>query len=181
MAGLVKVLLQMRHACLVQSLHSQPLNSQIELAGSPFYVVDAKQPWPALSDGQGWRVAQARRGQLVRFWWGECPCGAGGVSARFTPGQTIQTKPVLVVLSARDTKGLKARVEQLLAFLEHCEADLQSLAYTLQVGREAMKVRLACVVDSIDGLRPRLLAYLGEEGGQERSSMAISSVTRTFR
>ncbi|HFL6280765.1 TPA: thioester reductase domain-containing protein [Pseudomonas aeruginosa] len=165
-AGLVKVLLQMRHACLVQSLHSQPLNSQIELAGSPFYVVDAKQPWPALSDGQGGVLP--RRAGVSSF-------GFGGVNAHVVleeyrhdsrPGQTIQTKPVLVVLSARDTKGLKARVEQLLAFLEHCEADLQSLAYTLQVGREAMKVRLACVVDSIDGLRPRLLAYLGEEGGQ---------------
>ncbi|UMZ10709.1 thioester reductase domain-containing protein [Pseudomonas sp. MPFS] len=165
-AGLVKVLLQMRHGCLVQSLHSQPLNPQIELAGSPFYVVDAKRPWPALADGRG--NVLPRRAGVSSF-------GFGGVNAHVVleeyrpqslPAQPAQAKPVLVLLSARDATGLKARVEQLLAFLEHREADLQSLAYTLQVGREAMKVRLACVVDSTDGLRGRLRAYLGGEGGQ---------------
>ncbi|WP_268871624.1 type I polyketide synthase [Pseudomonas piscis] len=165
-AGMVKVLLQMRHGCLVQSLHSQPLNPQIELAGSPFYVVDAKRPWPALADGRG--NVLPRRAGVSSF-------GFGGVNAHVVleeywpqsrPAQPAQAKPVLVLLSARDATGLKARVEQLLAFLEHREADLQSLAYTLQVGREAMKVRLACVVDSIDDLRSRLRAYLGGEGGQ---------------
>lgn len=161
-AGVIKVLLQMRQGCLVQSLNSQPLNPQIDFAGSPFYVVSGNRPWPQLADGHGGVLP--RRAGVSSF-------GFGGVNAHVVLEQycaprpaTGGDEPVLVVLSARDAAGLDARVVQLSAWLDHHTVDLASLAYTLQVGREAMKARLAFVADSLDGVRERLSACIREQG-----------------
>ncbi|WP_186174298.1 polyketide synthase, partial [Burkholderia gladioli] len=51
--GLTKVLLQMKHATLVKSLHSEPENPYIGLSGSPFYVVRENRPWVAPVDEAG--------------------------------------------------------------------------------------------------------------------------------
>ncbi|MBA1367141.1 SDR family NAD(P)-dependent oxidoreductase, partial [Burkholderia gladioli] len=68
--------------------------------------------------------------------------------------------PALVVLSARTEAALTERAAQLLAWLErNPEVDLYALAYTLQVGRDAMDERLAWAVDSLDELRERLGAF----------------------
>ncbi|MFM0205761.1 hypothetical protein PQR53_38840, partial [Paraburkholderia fungorum] len=49
--------------------------------------------------------------------------------------------------------------EQLRRHLETHEVRLLDLAYTLQVGREAMGTRLALVVDSLEALKDRLTDY----------------------
>ena len=70
--------------------------------------------------------------------------------------------PVLIVLSARDGERLR---EQALALAERIEAgeigdrDLEDVSYTLMVGREAMKHRLAMVVGSVEELQARLRAF----------------------
>jgi len=79
-------------------------------------------------------------------------------------------RPALVVLSARDDVRLKAQAEQLLQAIEDrsiVEDELADVAYTLQVGREAMGVRLACVVASLDALRDGLRAFLRGDPGVE--------------
>ncbi|MCY8299010.1 hypothetical protein MOC56_21640, partial [Bacillus inaquosorum] len=42
-SGLIKVLLQMKHKTLVKSLHCEKLNPYLQLADSPFYIVQEKQ------------------------------------------------------------------------------------------------------------------------------------------
>uniref|UniRef100_UPI00163E8392 polyketide synthase dehydratase domain-containing protein n=1 Tax=Burkholderia gladioli TaxID=28095 RepID=UPI00163E8392 len=60
----------------------------------------------------------------------------------------------------RTEAALTERAAQLLAWLErNPEVDLYALAYTLQVGRDAMDERLAWAVDSLDELRERLGAF----------------------
>src|SRR5438045_2064467 len=44
-AGLTKVLLQMRHRQLVPSLHSRALNSNIDFSGTPFVIQQHLEPW----------------------------------------------------------------------------------------------------------------------------------------
>ena len=71
----------------------------------------------------------------------------------------------MIVLSARNENRLK----QIAANLHHalCDgavtSDLAAIAYTLQVGREAMDERLAFMASSLDELKAGLEAFLHEE------------------
>jgi acyl transferase domain-containing protein/NADP-dependent 3-hydroxy acid dehydrogenase YdfG/acyl carrier protein len=160
-AGVIKVLMQLRRRTLVASLHTQPPNPYIDLHGSPFYVVEETRPWPAPLDADG--RAQPRRAGVSSF-------GIGGVNAHavleeYTPATppAPDGEPVLVVLSARTPQRLREQARQLLDFVrdgECTDADLPSLAYTLQVGRDAMDCRLAVPVASLPALTGALEAFL---------------------
>src|SRR5262249_28658307 len=52
-AGLIKVLLQLKHKQLVGSLHCEEVNPYIRLEESPFYIVRETQPWKRLKDKHG--------------------------------------------------------------------------------------------------------------------------------
>lgn len=71
-AGVIKVLLQMRHKTLVKSLHCDELNPHIDFSGSPFEVVREKREWKRAVDRQGNPVP--RRAGVSSF-------GVGGVNA----------------------------------------------------------------------------------------------------
>ncbi|UUM22295.1 SDR family NAD(P)-dependent oxidoreductase [Mycoavidus sp. SF9855] len=165
--GLIKVLLQLQHRTLVKSLHCEELNPLLALAGSPFYVVQHTRAWEALSDRQG-RLLPRRAG-VSSF-------GFGGVNAhaiveeyiRPQRAPTVFSGPVVVLLSARNEAQLRDQVQQLLTYLERqVEVNLVDLAYTLQVGREALGVRAAWVVHTVDALKAQLLSYVrGEAFGE---------------
>ncbi|PXX69496.1 Phosphopantetheine attachment site [Pseudomonas sp. LAMO17WK12:I10] len=152
-AGLIKVLLQMQHQVIVPSLHSQTLNPNIDFSLTPFQVNQQLVPWP-VKEGQGRRIA------------GISSFGAGGVNAHAIvedyPPAPVQARSAavwLILLSARDTSRLPLMAGNLLAAIERlhlCDDALPSLAYTLQVGREAMEHRVATVVASLDELKERL-------------------------
>ncbi|KAG0299761.1 hypothetical protein BGZ97_003553, partial [Linnemannia gamsii] len=164
--GLIKVLLQLQHRTLVKSLHCEEVNPLLALGKSPFYVVQQTRAWEALRD---------RQGQALPLRAGVSSFGFGGVNAHVIveeyvgpPRVTTVSGPVVVVLSARNEERLRAQVQQLLAYLERQpEVNLIDLAYTLQVGREALGVRLALVVRSVDGLQERLSGYACGETAQE--------------
>ena len=162
-AGLTKVLLQMKHRLIVPSLHSSVLNPYIDFAATPFYVNQALRPWePPVVDG----APVARIAGISSF-------GAGGSNAHMIveeyTGASAASGPageaVLVPLSARTAGQLKRKAEDLAAFVRRHEGalDLQSLAYTLQVGREAMDARLALVVTGTAQLADKLDAVVAGE------------------
>ncbi|HVI54017.1 MAG TPA: SDR family NAD(P)-dependent oxidoreductase, partial [Luteibacter sp.] len=160
-AGVTKVLLQMKHGQLAPSLHSSVLNPNIDFDGTPFVVQQDLAPWPRPAHGT--RIA------------GISSFGAGGANAHVVieeyvapvaepvPGDT----PAMVVLSARDGDRLRDRVEALCQRLASGDGEaafsLSDLAYTLQVGREAMEERVALVVGSLDELREKLAAFMAGE------------------
>ena len=59
-AGLVKVLLALRHGVLPASLHCQQPNPYLQLEGSPFYLVDSTRPWPVIAGPSGDRLGVER-------------------------------------------------------------------------------------------------------------------------
>jgi acyl transferase domain-containing protein len=69
---------------------------------------------------------------------------------------------IVILLSARTPEQLQQKAADLLAFAEPRLAtlDLSALAYTLQVGREAMDERLAFVTHSPEQLTATLRAWL---------------------
>ena len=166
-AGLTKVLLQMRHRQIVPSLHSARLNPHIDFDKSPFVVNQSLRDWDApVVDG---RVLPRIAG-LSSF-------GAGGSNAHMLieeyilpVEQPVTHAQVVVVLSARTSEQLQQKARELLAFVRSDvdAIDLTAMAYTLQVGREAMDERLSLVVDSAQLLAEKLSAYVaGEEGIDE--------------
>ncbi|WP_184435195.1 type I polyketide synthase, partial [Xanthomonas arboricola] len=167
-AGLAKVLLQMRHGELVPSLHAQELNPHIGFEDTPFRVQRTLESWPRpQSERDGESREMPRIAGLSSF-------GAGGANAHLIvreyiapplPAATAPDRPQVVPLSARSGERLSEQVRRLLAHLEREAPPLDDLAYTLQVGREAMDHRLAFVVGSLDELRTRLRDYL-EQGPQ---------------
>ncbi|HYD79452.1 MAG TPA: SDR family NAD(P)-dependent oxidoreductase [Paucimonas sp.] len=167
-AGLTKVLLQLKHRQIVPSLHSSALNPHIDFDKTPFVVNQTLREWeqPEVDGRRLPRIA------------GLSSFGAGGSNAHliveeYAPSDRTATAgfegaqaPAAIVLSARTPEQLKQKIRDLHAFLraqEHA-VDLHSMAYTLQVGREAMQERFGLIVDSVEQLTERLQACLdGDE------------------
>ncbi|MEU3573852.1 SDR family NAD(P)-dependent oxidoreductase, partial [Kitasatospora sp. NPDC036755] len=166
-AGLLKVLLALRHGVLPATRHLRKVNPFVELADGPFHLVRENEPWPRPRDRDG-RDAPRRAG-VSSF-------GFGGVNAHvvveeYVPVRSDRDEPagdVLVPLSARTPEQLTARAGDLLAFLERSEGvSLRSVARTLVTGREEMAERAAWNVSSLAELRDRLREFVstGDRGG----------------
>ena len=188
-AGLTKVLLQLKYQQLVPSLHSDIHNSEIDFGQTPFKVQKTLQNWQRLLREVNGVVQEIPRIAGVSSF------GAGGANAHIIvqeylpaleaskPAASCENTNISVVLSARNTDQLKQKASDLLAFIRDEQSiDLAALAYTLQVGREAMEERLALLVDSIEELANKLQAYVtGEQsiegayqGQAKRNQEALS-------
>jgi len=160
-AGVTKVLLQMKHAAIVPSLHSTKLNPHIDFGATPFIVNQSLRTWEQPQvDGQ----------RLPRI-AGISSFGAGGSNAHVIieeyrtrkPPVVTAGKPSAIPLSARTVEQLEQRARDLLAFIEGSEEaiDLHAMAYTLQVGREGMDERVAFIAVSCEDLAAKLKSFIG--------------------
>ncbi|MBU9646471.1 SDR family NAD(P)-dependent oxidoreductase, partial [Burkholderia gladioli] len=166
-AGLTKVLLQMRHGELAPSLHAQRPNPHIDFGRTPFRLQTALSAWPRpVREEAGERRERPRIAAISSF-------GAGGSNAhliveeyrdrREQPASSGEEEPSALVLSAKSEGQLREVAERLLAALREgswSDADLADIAYTLQVGREAFEHRLALVAKTLDDAIERLDAWL---------------------
>ncbi|GCF07146.1 hypothetical protein KDI_07100 [Dictyobacter arantiisoli] len=168
-AGLSKVLLQLKYAQYAPSLHSQVLNPYINFNTTPFTVQQELAEWkrPLIkSDGQ--IREYPRRAGISSF-------GAGGANAHilveeYIPAQQTlpsfsitSLNPAIIVLSAKSAQQLQEQAQRLLASIQEqavTASDLAAIAYTLQVGREAMEERLALLVHSLADLQEKLQAFV---------------------
>ena len=167
-AAITKVILQLKHAMLVPSLHSQQLNPNLDLSNTPFAVQQQLSQW------------QRPAGQLLRA--GVSSFGAGGANAHLIvdeyilPATAVKTfsGPYLIVLSADSHEQLDHYVRALFECLTHSDisdAQLSDIAFTLQTGREARKFRLGVSVYSVAQLINELLLYL--DGAYEDSDVLL--------
>ncbi|MFE9392673.1 amino acid adenylation domain-containing protein [Streptomyces sp. NPDC006784] len=162
-AQLTKVALQLRHGELAPLAGTGEPNPHLALDGGPLVLCEELTPWAERRDPQGHRLAHRALINSV---------AAGGShvslvveapprSAAEEP-DTPEAGPQLVVVSARDRSRLRGAVRRLEAFLGSGGAavGLADVAYTLQVGREAMPERFAVVAGSVEELRGALAGYL---------------------
>ena len=160
-AGVIKVLLQLRHRTLAPSLNSEPPNPYIDLAGSPFFIVREAQPWRSVRDAARRRASAPRRREQLRLWRRERPCGAGRVCRL----AALARRRLLCPSSCRSllatSASLVEQARQLLDYLSGSQnVDLADVAFTLQAGRTPLKHRVAFVVRSLDELKSRLARFL---------------------
>jgi polyketide synthase PksN len=168
-AGLTKVLLQMREGQIAPSLHSQTLNPNIDFSTTPFRVNQQLREWPRpVIDGRPHRRVA-----------GVSSFGAGGANAHLVVEEhigpeasaTVQRPaavdlPCVVVLSAKTEQQLGQYAESLLEFVRHRQLDarggpsLRDMAYTLQVGREGMQQRLGFLASSVQEMTEKLGRFL---------------------
>ncbi|WP_146662848.1 SDR family NAD(P)-dependent oxidoreductase, partial [Enhygromyxa salina] len=134
-AGLTKVLLQMRHRQLVPTLHAERLNPSLDLERSALRIQRRAQAWVA------------RPGEPLRA--GVSSFGAGGVNAHVVvedyarANHSNPARPQCLVLSAQTAAQLRTLAERLRAQLVSEPVCLASVAFTLQTGRAALSERLA--------------------------------------
>jgi polyketide synthase PksJ len=168
-AGLVKVVLQLRHRAIVRTLHCDPVNPLLRLEDGPFSIARETTPWiPALDDAGN---PFPRRAGLSSF-------GIGGVNAHvaieeYVPRPSVKRPapgPEILVLSARTEAQLSARAASLLFMLQRDDAtddSLPDVCFTLRTGRNAMEHRLAFVARSVSEARQLLQAFLSGRNAPE--------------
>lgn len=181
-ASLTKVVLQLRYKLLAPSLHAERLNPNVDWERSPFQVQRQLAEWHAPRDERG--RPTLRRAAISSF-------GAGVANAHVVveeyagaeagPGEDdMAPSRQLVVLSARDEERLRAAAGALAAFLGQQPLPLPDIAYTLQVGREHLRERLAVTVADLAELRERLNRFrLGDEAGMIRGRSPAGAPTDT--
>jgi amino acid adenylation domain-containing protein len=141
-AGLARATLAIEHATIPPTLHFERPNPQIDLSTSPFYVPTRATPWPAHPAGPA-----PRRAGVSSF-------GLGGTNVHAVLEQAPEPLPAEssprplqpLFLSANSPQALDAMTERLADYLAaHPETDLADVAWTLAVGRRALKFRRAVV------------------------------------
>ncbi|TMM37903.1 MAG: SDR family NAD(P)-dependent oxidoreductase, partial [Actinobacteria bacterium] len=163
-AGLTKVLLQLRHGQLAPCANLDEVNPKIELNPDRCYLPTSLTAWPR-ADGPDGPVP--RRAGVSSF-------GAGGANVHLVveeyadaesprPAAPLGTERVFV-LSARTRDQLAAFADRVARFLvgpAGAMVDLDALCYTSQVGRRELAERLAVPVRDTAALAAALAAFAG--------------------
>ncbi|KJH66516.1 polyketide synthase [Chromobacterium violaceum] len=156
-AGVLKALLQIRHRKLPALAGFQRRNPHIRLEDSPLRIETEGMDWP--------EQAEPRRAGVSSF--GFSGTNAHAVLEEYREARIFAVhrgETVLLPLSARNPERLREQAARLLEHLERREPDLAAVAYTLQIGREAMAARAVFLADSLASLRRQLRGFVDGEG-----------------
>ncbi len=172
-AGLIKVVLALKHEEIPPHLHFQELNPHIPLDQLPLKITTGRQPWSA---GTKPRVA------------GISSFGFGGTNAHIvveeapamSPKHNEIDRPLhLLCLSARDEKALRelaARFEKYLA--NHTQEAIADICHTANTGRTHFAHRLAAMAPSSEEARATLSSFVS---GQQSAKIQVGQIQGASR
>lgn len=169
-AGLIKTVQALRNRELPPTLHFREANPKLELAESPFYVVDRSSPWD-VPEGQPRRA-------------GVSALGVGGTNAHVVLEEAPALAPSgpsrpyqLLSLSAKTETAVTQAAARLARHLEALpETALADAAYTLHVGRRAFPLRRSVVAaDAAEAVRA-----LAASAGRQREAPTGASAAFLF-
>ncbi len=164
-AGVIKVLLAMKHKKLPKIINHQELNPRIKLEGSPFYIVEKNQDWQPLQTKTGEPLP--RRASVSSF-------GFGGVNAHVVLEEAPALYPIeskverprhILTLSGKNEQALMELAQAYEVFLQsQLEANLANICFTANTGRTHFDRRLCLSAESISELCEKLKTFsTGEE------------------
>ncbi len=158
-AGFTKLVLQLRHGQIAPSLHSDQLNPAIPFQKTPFRVNQSLRSWAA--------TEAPRRAGITSI-------GAGGMNNHMIVEEypvivsaPLPARPVIMPFSAMSAERLGHVISRMIDWIDqNPSADPQRVAYTLQMGRTALRCRVAVVAKTLSELRARLIRmYDADRGG----------------
>lgn len=161
-AGMLKVILAMKHGVLPANINFSEQNPYIELEDSPFYLIN---------ESREWKRQISENGEVIPRRAGISSFGFGGVNAHIAleeyiednstiHGANLEGKRYIVPLSAKTDNALIQQILQLIEYINNGDRDFRSLVYTLQLGREAMKFRKAFIVKDQKDLLQQLSSFV---------------------
>ncbi len=152
-AALVKLVLSLKHRRLAPTPGFTSLNTDIDLTGSPFFMVTESTDWPAGPAGR-------RIGAVSSFGFSGTNCHLVVAEPPARPAATAPAPAeVLVPLSATSEAALTRRVSDLAVALAAPDAPaLADVAFTLATGRRHLPVRAVFGARDLSGLRAALAA-----------------------
>ena len=156
-AGLIKVLLSLKHKQLPPMLHFQKENRHFQLANTPFYVNTKAQDW----DNVGGEPLQAA---ISAFGFSGTNAHCVIEQAPYQAESTEHKQAYLIPLSAKTAIDLAAKIEALADWLDH-EGDayaLRDIATTLLLGRSHFDFRVALVASDKQALAAALKGLLSQ-------------------
>lgn len=157
-AGVIKLLLAFKHKKLPPTIHVEQLNEFIDLTGSPFYINTTNQEWEVPNQRGRWAAINS--------------FGLNGTNAHVVLSEPIfqaasenketllNTEQVLT-LSTQTPSQLIPYARQVLTYInETPQFSLIDFLVTFQVGRPALKHRVAMVVANRNELIQTLQSYI---------------------
>jgi 3-oxoacyl-(acyl-carrier-protein) synthase/acyl carrier protein len=138
-AGILKLLLSLKHRQIPPCLHFQSGNPAIDFKSNPFYVNRQLQEWRV--EGE-----QRRRGAVSSFGFSGTNAHLVIEEAPLVERASVEVPGYVVMLSARTEEQLRQQAQNLLGLLKRStNLSMNDLSYTLFVGRMHMACRLSCV------------------------------------
>ncbi|GAA2625709.1 SDR family NAD(P)-dependent oxidoreductase [Actinomadura fulvescens] len=131
-ASFIKTVLAVRNRIQPASLHAEPINDLLGLAGSPFDVVTKTRSWdgPPMAGVSSFGIGGTNAHAIV-----------GPAPSRAEP--PIDERPHPLVLSAHNRAALEGMVADLADWADDSTATAADVAFTLQTGRSHYGHRLA--------------------------------------
>ncbi|WP_078600102.1 type I polyketide synthase [Streptomyces violens] len=173
-AGVIKVLLSMRHGELPPSLHDE-VDPELRLEAQGLRLVGEPTPWPAGEHGRRAGVSSYGVGGSIAHAVLQQPPAPQRSGRR--SGSTATARPWVFPVSAASEKGVRALAGSVAAWLrEHPGTDLDSLAHTLTDRRSHLAHRVAVVADGTE----ELLAGLDALADGEKSPATALGAASAF-
>lgn len=150
-AGLIKLILAMRHGVIPPSLNHERDNPLAKFEDSPFFVADRAREWKgpqrALINGFGHSGTNA------------CLLVEEPPTRRLAPSLS---GPQILTLSAKTGESLRKRARDLLTASASLspQTQLADLAWTLNCGRSHFRHRMALIATNLDQLKETLETFL---------------------
>jgi acyl transferase domain-containing protein/acyl carrier protein len=199
LTALVKLLLQLQHQQIVGTQGLEELDPELRIDPDRFNLVRDAIPWgsaeksgtmqPRVAGINGFAVGGYNAHVVIQEF---VPRREKDTSRYLTPSDSppvdgVSSRPesnrTVIVLSAHAEPSLKAQLRNFRQYLyAHPSIDLEDLACTLQLGRDAMRYRAAFVVSSVDELIQQMgtvleskplppQVFIGKKGGKRVGEM----------
>ncbi len=147
-AGFIKTVLALKNKQIPPSLHYEQQNPSININKSPFYINNKLVEWETLGT--------PRRAGVSSFAMGGTNAHVILQEAISDPINEHDNKPYIVPISAKTENALNLYKKSLLEEITKSNRTIAEIAYTLQMGRKALKYRDAIVVNNTEQLISKL-------------------------
>lgn len=173
----IKLALSLHHKVFPATISKKKINSfmDVEKPSHPLYIADREIPFDTLRQTSGSPV----RAGINSF--ADSGSNVHIVLEEYLPQSRVNTGRAgvkqLVILSARDTQNLEKYVQRYIDFLSGAGSSvpLIDIAYTSQVGREALQERLAVVASDCEDLLAKLM-LVATSGLNARSQLEAKEI-----